>query len=302
MIFAPGSTLWLLRHELRLAFRGLTSRRGRGSGRWGRLWLVAGLPLFVAVAAGVPLGFALRDVDVPLTPIFYLPAALALLMAFTLMLSQTLAQAIDALYQRGDLDLLFSSPLSPRRVMTVRFLGVAATVFATFAFFVAPVLVPVAILGHPAWLAALLVLFALSLGAAGTGLILAAALFRLIGPRRTRTLAQVMAALIGAAAFLASQVHNILGSGGSRSLGQEVMKLAADPRFAPPPGADWPLRALLGEPLPLLAAVVLGGGVFLAANAWLGPRFASDSAAAAGVGADRRKAKGGAAGFAAGPF
>jgi ABC-2 type transport system permease protein len=223
-------------------------------------------------------------------------------MVFTLMLSQTLAQAVETLYQRGDLDLLFSSPLAPRKVLTVRFLGVAVSVFAVFGYFLAPFLIPVAILGHPGWVGALAVLFAVALAAAGIGLMLAAGLFRLIGPRRTRTLAQILAALIGATVFLASQARNMLGGRKAESLTRDILNLAADPHFRPPPGIDWPLRAMLGEPLPLAAAVALGVGTFLLANAWLGPRFARDSAAAAGVGAGRRRAGGKTAGFAAGAF
>ena len=43
--------------------------------------------------------------------------SLALAVILTLMLSGTLAGAADTLYERGDLDLLFSSPLAPRKVL-----------------------------------------------------------------------------------------------------------------------------------------------------------------------------------------
>src|SRR4051812_33059656 len=110
----PGTTLWLLRHELRLSWRGLLQRRGRGrGGRFGRLWLMLILPLILFATAGLPLAFALRDVEVPLIPVAGLVAAAGMAMIFTLMLSQTLAASVEALYERADLDLLFSSPLSP---------------------------------------------------------------------------------------------------------------------------------------------------------------------------------------------
>ena len=81
------------------------------------------------------------------------------------------------------------------------------------------------------------------------------------------------------------------------------MRIGQDPRFHGFPGLDWPLRAAMGEPLPLAAIVASGGGVFLLANRLLGARFAADVAAAAGAGAGGRKAKvSRTVRFAAGPF
>ncbi|WP_293899826.1 hypothetical protein [Phenylobacterium sp.] len=300
MIGAPGSTIWLLDHELRLAFRRLRPNRRRG--RWAGVILSVIAPVFLTFGLGVPLGLFLRRVPVVVTPVVAAVAAVAAVMLFTLMLSQTLSAAVDALYQRGDMDLLFSSPLQPRRVMTVRFLGVAATVFSIFAYLAAGPLVVLAVMGHPRWLALLVVLFALALGAAGVGLMLASALFRLLGPRRTRTVAQVMAALIGAVFFLTAQLRNILGGGGSQSLWSTVVRLAHEPRFQVP-GLSWPIRAAMGEPLPLLAMIAAGCALFGVANAWLGPGFAADAAAAAGAG--RRgpaRTRASAGPFAAGPF
>lgn len=268
MIGRPGSTLWLLGHEMRLARR-RWGRRGRQSNKWLMLAFTFGIPVALTLFAGWPLGHLLARVEITPTPVTAAVTAVAVASVFTLMLSQTLSAAVDALYERNDLDLLFSSPVEPRKVMTVRFLGVAASVFWIFGYFVTGPLLAIAVQGHPEWLAALVVLFALALAAAGAGLLLASGLFRLLGPRRTRTTAQVMAALIGAAFFLVAQAQNILGEGGSRSLWAQVMALARDPRVQVP-GLDWPLRALIGQPLPLLAAVAAGGAVFWLANATLG--------------------------------
>ncbi len=307
MIAPAGSTLWLLRHELRLTWRGLVGRRGRGPGRAGgrfrTIWLTAILPVILLVAAGLPLGLALRHVQIPILPLSAAIAAVVAVGLFTLMLSQTLSAAVDALYERADLDLLFSSPMQPRRVLTVRFLAVAANVYFLFGILTTPIILPSAFMGHPGWLALEPVLFAIALAATGAGLLLAGALFRLIGPRRTRTLGQVLAAVTGAAAFLGGQAYNILGRHQSASFWASIVQVATRSGFKPPPGFDWPLRAMLGEPLPLLAVVAFGAGVFLLANQVLGARFAEDSAAAAGVGNAGRKAKApGRMAFAAGAF
>lgn len=305
MIAAPGSLLWLMGHELRLGWRRMMTRRGAKKRRFGGslgVWLTLALPLLLTVLS-IPMGFALAQVrEIPVVPAASVAVDLALFAIFTLMLSQTLAAAVDALYERNDLDLLFSSPLNPRHVMTVRFLSVAIGVFSVFGYFITGPLIVVAVMGHPEWLAALPVLIAVALAASGSGLMIAAGLFRILGPRRTRTLAQVLAALIGAAFFLASQFHNILGEKGADSLGTEIMRWSRDPNLILPPGVDWPLRALLGQPLPLVAVLAVGVGIFAFANAWLGPRFAADAAAAAGAGAGGGRARRTVAAFASGPF
>ena len=286
MIGTPGSTLWLLQHEMRLSWRAMLSKRSRGRGRFARLWLTALLPLILLVTAGLPIAFGVRRWQVPIMPLSSLVAAAALLMLFTLMLSQTLSAAVDTLYERGDFDLLFSSPLAPRKVLTVRFLAVAVGAFSIFGMILTPIILPSAVWGHPQWLAAILVLFCVALAASGAGLLLAASLFRVIGPRRTRTVGQVLAAMIGAIFFLVSQARNILGGAQTANVAGLVMQYSHDPRFRSP-AWSWPLRALLGQPLPLLGAVGLGGGIFLFANQLLGARFAADAAAAAGAGAVR---------------
>ena len=251
MIGKPASTLWLLGHELRMARRRRFGRRGKQSNRWLMLAFTIGVPLFLTVAAGIPLGRVLSDVEVTPTPVASAVAAFMTLSLFTLMLSQTLSAAVDALYERADLDLLFSSPLKPAKVMAVRFLGVAASVFWIFGYFLTGPLVAIAVQGHLPWLAGLVVLFALALASAGTGLLLAWGLFRVLGPRRTRTVAQIMAAVIGAAFFLAAQMRNILGKGQSESVMATIMRLARDPHVQIL-GLDWPLRATMGEPLSLI--------------------------------------------------
>jgi ABC-2 type transport system permease protein len=299
-LLAPGSTVWLLRHELRLSLRGLLA--GRARGRAGMIWATVALPVLLMAVGGAPLGFALRDVEMPMTPAAMLIAGAVTAMVFTLMLSQTLAAAVEALYLRADLDLLFSSPIAARKVLTVRFLGVALSVCAVFAFFLAPFVLPIAVFGHPAWLASLLVLLDIGLAASAAGLLLAAALFRLIGPRRTRTVGQVLAALIGAAFFLASQARNILGGVRAESLFVSLVRVSKQTGFHLLPGADLPLRAVVGEPLPLLIVTAVGVGAFLLANTLLGRAFARDAASASGADTARSRARGGVGAFAGGAF
>ena len=286
MRLQPGSTLWLLAHELRLDWRRRTQRR---AGRRSALWLSALVPVFLMVFIGLPLGRALRRYEVVVDPASALLAGLGLAAYFTLMLSQALAAAAETLYQRGDLDLLFSSPVSPRRVITVRFLAIAFSAFSVFGFFTAPPLAVIAMMGHPTWLAAIGVIFALALGATAVAAFMAAGLLRWVGASRTRTVAHILAALIGALFFLLTQLRTMLGGDRTENLSQAVAELAQSPAFRAIPGLDWPLRALLGEPWPLLAVIGVGCALLALAIVGLGPGFAADMANAAGAERPRRR-------------
>jgi ABC-2 type transport system permease protein len=112
---------------------------------------------------------------------------------------------------------------------------------------------------------------------------LAMALFGLIGARRTRTVGQLMAALIGAGFFLFGQLRNMLPDHGQAFFGG-VMRWADSGALAPDAPLAWPARALFGDLLPLVAFV--GGSALLFAGVvWgLGRRFAANASLAAGVG------------------
>ncbi|HEX7760558.1 MAG TPA: putative ABC exporter domain-containing protein, partial [Caulobacteraceae bacterium] len=226
MIGRPGSTLWLLGAEMRLGLRDMLGKRGSV-----RL-LVMGVAVLVLVfLLGLPVASALRGSEVPINSLSVVIADAAMGVIFTLMLSQTLAAAAQSLYSRGDLDLLFSAPIAPRKVLTVRFAAIALNVFAAFALLIAPPLLPAAVMGHWRWLSVLVVLAALALAASACGLLLATGLFSLIGARRTRTVAQILAALIGAVFFLTAQTYNILGGHRTAGLWLSLGQLAQEGRL-----------------------------------------------------------------------
>ncbi|WP_310542344.1 hypothetical protein [Phenylobacterium sp.] len=287
MIAKPGSTLWLLAHEMRLGWRTLLARRGENRrGGWVALATVG----LVTLAGGVPIGLMLRQVEIGVTPTGVLLADAILAVIFSLMLSQTLAAAADVLYDRGDLDLLFSSPISPRKVLTVRFAAIALNLFLVFSAFLGPFLIPIALIGHPPWLSAFLVLASVAIAATACGLVVAMGMFAAIGPRRTRTVAQVASALIGAGFFLVTQARNIFGAPVG-SVWSDLVAAATAPGVVIHPVAALPLRALLGDPGAAAILLVTALAMFAGVNLWLGGRFAADSAAAAGAEASAVKAR-----------
>ena len=298
MIFKPGSTAWLAVHELRMLTREMRRDKARVV-----QWVMLAIFMAALIGGGVGLGFLVRETGIPVTPQLVAIVDLAVLVMFSIMVSSTLARAAQVLYLRDDLDLLFSSPLPARKILAVRFAGIAFSVTVFWLFIAFGLVVPIAIMAMPQLLAVLPVIFGLGLLSSGAGLLLTTVLFRLLGPRRTRVLAQVLSALIGAAVFLVFQLPNILrGVDDSYSrMGWIRPYVTGEKHIDLPPHADVLVRAALGEPLPLLIVVGLCLGVFLLVTQGLGRRFARDAAQAVGSDAGRRKA-GNTGAFAAGAF
>jgi len=272
----PGSILWLLIHELRLDFR--RRAEARGGRRWFALVTAIGAPLFLAAFVGAPVALMLDAGRVP-GPRAALIAAAALASTFLMMLSQALSASVDALYERSDLDLLFSSPLPPMRVVAVRALAIAFSAFSIFGFLCAGPLAVIALMGHPRWLATLPLLFGTALGATGAALILSRALIGLLGARRTRLAGHLLSVLLGSAFFLATQVSAISQPyARSRWWG---LALSADLSAAR--HVSFALRALGGDALPFSLLATAQLGLFALGVGAAGPSFARLYAATAGA-------------------
>ena len=292
----PGSIVWLLRHELRLDFRKRMEARGRRRGL--AILTGVGAPLFLAAFVGAPLGLALRQMDGSFGPQTSLIAAAALASTFMMMLSQALSAAVDALYERSDLDLLFASPVGPMRVVAVRALAIAFGAFAIFGFLATGPLLVIAALGRPGWLATLAVLFGTALAATGLALIMSFVLIRLVGPGRTRLIGHLLSVLLGSAFFLATQVSTIAQPFARTGWSD----LALLPAVAGSPLLGLGLRALSGDLVALGVVAALQLGAFALGVAVAGPRFAALYAAAAGAGSRGASVATPVRGFHAGPF
>lgn len=263
MKLAPGSVPWLLRHELRLAWRGTRSRR---------LWVQIGIggALWLAYHFWVWMILDLAAQMPELPPSLFVKFGIGAWFVFTLILAQAINRSVAAFFERGDLDLVLASPLAPRNVFLARGLGVAIAAVALYAWLITPFANVGAIIGQSHLLAIYPSLAALALLAAATGMALTLVLVRVLGARRARTVAQLLGAFVGAAIFLGLQFNNLVSP--ERST-RWRMTLA--------PGGDgtpldrdalvWlPLNAMLGQPTALLALTALGGAAF----AWVVTRLA----------------------------
>lgn len=257
-IARPGSLLWLLRHELRLAWRGIGGKR-----IWflliagGILWAVIHLFAFLVLKGTAALASdPTRMAKVMSTVI--LSAGVAFWFITTLKLSQTIAHSVAALFDRGDLDLLLSSPLAPRHVLTARALGIAIPTLLLPVI----VLIPFANMALFLGLLHLLAIYpstaAWALLSAAGGLIITMSVVRVLGARRAKTAAQLLGAFVGAGFFLASQIPNWMGREKKRQLAEWVSSHMVGDGWLSPESPLWiPARAFLGEPLPLLIFVVV---------------------------------------------
>src|ERR1700722_7609711 len=253
---------WFARHEIRLAWRewlAMMTAGRRGRNRAAIIGMVA-LAAFLHLPAYAVLG-RFAELQAPLDKSSLIVITATIFLAWALMLSQAIESVTRVFYARADLDLIMSSPVALTHVFSVRLAAMAVSVTAMAMLLATPCVDVLVFGGGLRWLAAYGVVIAIGLSAAAIAIAVTITLFRLIGPRRTRLVAQVLAAIIGAGFVIALQVAAIL-SYGTLSRFAVLTSDGAAP-FAPDTDSIvwWPARAALGdgEALPLL----LAGGLVL---------------------------------------
>lgn len=255
-----GTWPWLLRHEVRLQLRAVGVKRLWTVGLFGgAIWLALHATAWLLLVG-------LDAVSLPPKAIIIFGAATWLII--TLMFSQAIMLSVTALFDRGDFDLLLSSPLNTRTVFTVRGMGIAVSCVMLYFLLVTPFAHVGVFTGHANLLAIYPAIISIGLLVASLGMLLTLSLVRLLGARRARVVAQLFGAVVGAAMFMLSQVQNMLGRQ-TRDQITALMKNAAEPGgvLAPESALWFPFRAFTGEPIALLTVVVLGvGGFFLVVN------------------------------------
>ncbi len=262
----PGSAPWLLSHEVRLGWYNLTAGSAKGPARRGMrkasiaIWALLAVVLHV-VAFLIVRKFSGGEGGLPPQAGMIVTGILAALATF--MLSTGLRSSVEALFERGDLDLLMSSPLSSRSIFTVRLAGVVVWTAAPYLLFLAPLAHAGLVLGEVRWLAIYPAIVSIAMIIASLAMLFTLGLVRLLGVRRTRVVAQVIGAVSGAFIFILSQLFSGTMTRDKQASANWVRKML-DPATLPGPDSlAWlPGRALLGEPLAVLLFLVLGGATF----------------------------------------
>jgi ABC-2 type transport system permease protein len=272
---------WFARHELRLAWREwLAMMTGGRRGR--KRAAVIGLMVFAAlmhVPAWVVIG-RFAELRLPLDKSSLIVVTATILLAWALMLSQAIESVTRVFYARADLDLIMSSPVRLANVFSIRIAAIALSVIAMSLLLSTPFVDVLVIGGGLRWLSAFGVVIAIGLSAAAIAIAATIVLFRLIGPARTRLVAQILAAIIGAGFVIALQVAAILSYG---TLSRFAI-LTSDAAAAIAPGMDsilwWPARAALGDGEALLLLLSFGLVLLGAVMAIFSPRFADTAVSA----------------------
>ena len=281
----PATLPWLAGHELRLGWRDWAALMTAGRRRRARNVAIA-----ILIAAAVMHLFAwwivkgYADANVAYDAATLVGVTGTLLLSWSLLLSQAMESVTRAFYARSDLDLILTSPVSARKVFAVRMGRIAAASVAVALLLAAPFIDVLALRGGLRWLAAYGVVAAMGAVATAAALALTIALFRLVGAKRTRLIAQIVAAVIGAAFVIGLQIAAIFSFGTLSRFAalqsQWMLARAPDPASA----LWWPARAVLGDLGALAGVVAVGFALLGAAIALFSRRFGEHTLAAAGVG------------------
>ena len=249
---------WFARHEFRLAWREwlavmTAGRRGR------KRAALIGVVVFAAIMHLPAYAVIGRFADLQLPPdissLIIITATIFL--AWTLMLSQAIESVTRVFYARADLDLIMSSPVQLTDVFSIRIAAIALSVTAMSLLLSTPFVDVLVIGGGLRWLAAYGVSSRSAFRRPRSRSRSRLLLFRMIGPRRTRLAAQIIAAIIGAGFVIALQIAAILSYGTLSRFA--ILTSDAAAAFAPDLESVlwWPARAALGDKEAL--AVLLAG-------------------------------------------
>lgn len=197
-----AQTRLILHNDLRLLWRELRAGKWRlfGSG------ILIGVVLLVLHAISL-LGFSMAKSPPPV-------AVETLIWAFFSfsMLGAAMTHAIGLLFERADFDLLLTAPIQPRAVLLARLASIATSSAFGVALLMVPLLNGAAFGLGPAYLAGYVTWFLCAAIAGSVAVGLTLAIVRVLGVRRARVTVQVLAALLGATVYLASQLGHLVPS------------------------------------------------------------------------------------------
>ncbi|HEY4973481.1 MAG TPA: hypothetical protein VII41_07725, partial [Steroidobacteraceae bacterium] len=206
-----------------------------------------------------------------------------ILLSWSLLMSQAMESVTRAFYARSDLDLILASPVSARKVFSIRIARIGLSVALIAVLLAAPFIDVLAWLGGARWLAAYGVVAAMGALAAALAVALTVALFRTIGAKRTRLVAQIVAAVIGASYVIGLQVAAILSYGSLSRFAPLQSEWLIEHTPAIGSAFWWPARAVLGDELALLAVLAVSLVILGASIAIFSVRFGDHVMAAAGI-------------------
>ena len=272
---AERSIFWFAAFEMRLAWREVTSMLT--AGRPGRLWRALVVIVCIALLLHMLAFLVLQAVGTHIRA--DLPTLIAvtsgIFLAGTAMLSQAMESVTRTFYTRSDLELILTAPLNAGKVFAVRIAAMGLSVGVMSVLLIGPFVDVLLLHGGVRWLGAYGVLIAVSLTATALAVMLTIFLFRVIGPRRTRLAAQIVAAIISGIFVIGLQIGAMFSTGTMSRFAFLHSKVVL--QHAPPLSSiAWlPARAALGDGHALLLVVSVSMALAAAVIAIFAPRFAN---------------------------
>jgi ABC-2 type transport system permease protein len=281
---APGSTVWFARHEARLAWRDWMAMITAGRRERLRRAAIA-VAIFVIFMHFVAYWMVGPYADAVPDKASLVAISGSVLLSWLLMISQAMETTTRAFYSRSDLDLILASPVAAEKIFAIRIATVALSMAMMALPLAAPFIDILIARGGWHWLGAYGLILAMGAAATALAVGLTVALFRLIGPKRTRLVAQVVAAVIGAAFVIGLQVAAIMSYGTISRV--SVLQSQAVIASLPDVGSLvwWPARAALGDGMALFGVLAASFALLAVTIALVAPRFGEYAITASSTGA-----------------
>jgi len=253
-----GTLPWLLRNDLLLWWRGF-NRKNTTLIVISFGFLLASLFFLLWLALG-SIRSALSQTTIPSEAVAI--AVLLWVIGFFLAFTQAMGHSLVALFERGDLDLLVSSPIESEIIFASRLLGVALKVFLSSCWLIVPISLLALLGGIPQLLGLYPFSIGLSLIAASLAILLTLGLVHLLGAKRARIFAQILTTFLTVLFFLAFQLPS-LTRGNIQIINWQYLQAWFKPEN--PLSFIWfPVKALFFDPLAVLLTLLISSAI-----AWL---------------------------------
>lgn len=258
-----GSLTWFLHHELRLWWRSIITVP--------RMQLVIIFLGIFFTFIFISLWWLLGDIrdSASFTTIPDVAVWIGVgcwVMGWLYSLSLAMEYSLIALFERGDLDLLVSSPVNSKVIFASRLLSVAIEIFLSFCLVVVPASLLAVSIGIPQLLGIYPTLIALSLLSASFAMLLVLWLVRLFGAKRARSVAQILAAVTTTVFVISFQLPNIINNPTFwENIGKQIQPLFSKGTLFSVDSWIWfPARAIFFEPQSVMLVLLISSGL-----AWL---------------------------------
>jgi ABC-2 type transport system permease protein len=252
-----GTLPWILRHELRLWWREITVRPIAIF----FLGIFVILPLIWVCFTLANLRDARSFHTIPDTAIWI--AVVVWLFGFYYGFIQAMRSSLMGLFERKDLDLLVSSPISSKVIFASRVLAIALKTFFSGCLFVIPLSLIAVLFGVPQLLGLYPALIGISLSATSLAMLFVLVLVRVVGAKRARIFSQVLTALFPITVYLSSQLPILLiGNSNTESIWFRLEHFLASGSFLSANSWVWfPARAIFFDPLSVLLVLIISSAL-----------------------------------------